>query len=63
MDRKKLFLWREVLVLMDRSLLAEGSGWNSACPGLGGSATIFASGSSRDGRLQPITFSAAWMIL
>ena len=27
-DGKKLLLWREVLVLMDRSLLPEGSGWN-----------------------------------
>ena len=28
-DRKKMFLWCKVSVLMDRSLLPEGSGWNS----------------------------------
>ena len=50
-DEKKLFLWREVLVLMYRSLLPEGSGWNRVCPGWEESAT----GPSRDGRLQPIT--------
>ena len=27
-DGKKLFLWHEVLVRMDRSLLPEGSSWN-----------------------------------
>ena len=34
-DGKKLFLWREVLVLLD------GRGWNSVCPGWEESATIF----------------------
>lgn len=65
-DGKKLFLWREVLVLMDRSLLPEGSDSKSFCPGWEGSAIIFparlrvleANRSWRDGRLQPITFSA-----
>ena len=40
-DGKKLFLWREVLVLMVRSLLPEGSDSKSWCPGWEGSATIF----------------------
>ena len=40
-DGNKLFLWREVLVLLDRSLLPEGSDWNSVCPGWEESATIF----------------------
>ena len=37
----RLFLGHEVLVLMDRSLLPEGSGWNRVCPGWEESATIF----------------------
>ena len=68
--RKNLFLWREVLVLMDLSPLPEGSDSKSLCPGCEGSATIFparlsvleANGSWRDRRLQPITFSAERMI-
>ena len=36
-DGKKLFLCWEVLVLMDRSLLPEGSVSNSFCPGWEGS--------------------------
>src|SRR4029434_9324174 len=65
-DRKKLLWWREVLVLMDRSLLPEGSVTRSLCPGWEGSAIIFparlrvldAYRSWKDGRLHPITFSA-----
>src|SRR4029434_8468958 len=68
-DGKKPLRWREVLVLMDRSLLLEGSGTRSLCPGWEGSAIIFparlrvldASRSWRDGKLQPITFSAERM--
>ncbi len=67
---KKLFLCCEVLVLMDRSLLPEGSDSNSLCLGWEGSGTIFLArfrvlevySSWRDGRLQPVTFSAEWMI-
>ena len=63
---KKLFLWHEVLVLMDLSLLPEGRDSKSLCPGWEGSAAIFpprlrvleAYGSWRDGRLQPIALSA-----
>ena len=40
-EGKKLFRWREVLVLMERSLLPVGRGVNSLCPGWEGSATIF----------------------
>ena len=40
-EGKKLFMWREVLVLMDLSLLPEGSGSKSLCPGWEESATIF----------------------
>ena len=40
-DGKKLLRWCEVLVLMDRSLLPEGSGTRSLCPGWEGSAIIF----------------------
>ena len=40
-DGKKLFLWCEVLVLMDRSLLPEGSSWNREWPGWEESATNF----------------------
>uniref|UniRef100_A0A0E9X861 Uncharacterized protein n=1 Tax=Anguilla anguilla TaxID=7936 RepID=A0A0E9X861_ANGAN len=55
---------------MDRSLLPEGSVCKSLCPGWEGSATIFPARlralevcrSWRDGRLQPITLSAARMI-
>src|SRR4029434_3728127 len=69
-DGKKLPWWREVLVLMDCSLLPEGSVTRSLCPGWEGSAIIFparlrvvdAYRSWRDGRLQPITFSAERMI-
>ena len=69
-DGKKLFIWRKILVLMDRSLLPEVSGWNIMCPGWEGSATIFLARfrvlevcrSLRDGRLQTITFSAARII-
>lgn len=39
-DGKKLFLWREVLVLMDRRLLPKGSASKGLCPGWEGSATI-----------------------
>ncbi len=68
--RKKLFLWREVLVLIDCSLLPEESVSNSYCLGWEGSATIFPARfrvlevyrSWRDGRLQPVTFSAKQMI-
>ena len=64
-DGKKLFLWREVLVLMDRSLLPEGSSWHRESREE--SATIFLARlrvlevcrSSMVGILQPITFSAA----
>uniref|UniRef100_A0AAQ4QTM1 Transmembrane protein 9 n=1 Tax=Gasterosteus aculeatus aculeatus TaxID=481459 RepID=A0AAQ4QTM1_GASAC len=38
-DGKKLFVWREVVVLMDLSLLPDGRGTNSFCPGWEGSAT------------------------
>src|SRR4029434_3328005 len=66
---KKLLRWREVLVLIDRSLLPEGSGTRSLCPGWEGSAIIFparlrvldAYKSWREGKLQPITFSAERM--
>ena len=70
-DGKKLFLWREVLVLTDLNLLPEGSVSKSICPGWEGSNMIFlarlgvleACRSWRDdGRLQPITFSAWRMI-
>ena len=69
-DGKKLLLWCKVLVLMDRSLLPEGSSWNREWPGWEGSATIFLARlwvlevcrSLRVGRLQPITFSAVRMI-
>ena len=55
---------------MDRSLLPEGSGWNSVRPGWEESDTISLAclrvlevcRSSRVGRLQPITFSAVQMI-
>ena len=55
---------------MDSSLLPEGSGWNSVCKGYEESATIFIARlrdlevcrSSRDGKLQLITFSAVRMI-
>ncbi len=65
-DVKKLFLWREVLVLMDRSLLPDGSASESLCPGWEMSATILTGRfrvlemyrSWRDGSLHPITFSA-----
>ena len=65
-DGKKLFLWREVLVLMDRSPLPEGSVSKSLYPWWEGSATIFPARlrilevyrSWSDGRLQPTTFSA-----
>src|SRR4029434_10201237 len=67
---KKLVLWREVLVLMDRILLPEGRTSKSLLPGWEGSATILparlrvleANRSCRDGKLQPITFSAERMI-
>ena len=60
-DGKKPFLWREVLVLMDRSFLPDGSSWNRECPGLEELAAIFLTHlrvlkvcrSSRVGRLQP----------
>ncbi len=56
---KKLFLWREVLVLMDSSLLPEGSDSNSLCPIFPARFKVLeAYRSWRDGRLQPITFSA-----
>ncbi len=66
--RKKMF-WREVLVLMDCSLLPEGSDSNCLWLGWEGSATIFPTcfrvlevyRSWRDGRLQSITFSAERM--
>lgn len=38
---KTLFLWVEILVLMDHSLLADGSVSNSLCLGWEGSATTF----------------------
>ncbi|KAJ8356402.1 hypothetical protein SKAU_G00191960 [Synaphobranchus kaupii] len=38
---KKLFLWRTVLVFIDRSLLPEGSGEKRPWPGWEGSAMIF----------------------
>jgi len=63
---KKLFLWCEVLVLLDRNLLPEGRDSKRLCPGWEGSTTILPARlrvletckSWRDGRLQTITFSA-----
>src|SRR4029434_1242603 len=68
-DGKKLHWWREVLVLMDRSLLPEGSVTRSLCPGWEECAILYAARlrvldaykSWRDGKLQPITFSAERM--
>ena len=66
-DGKKLFLWREVSVDIDFSLLPDESVRKSLCPGGEGSAMIFpadfsvleACRSWRDGRLQPNPLSRA----
>ena len=58
-DGKKLFLWREVLVPMDRNLLPEGV--SRVCDQGGRDqpqSSLHASECWRDGRLQPVTFSA-----
>src|SRR4029434_1427237 len=60
---KKLFRWRQVLVLMGRTLLLDGKRW---WPGWEGSAMILpalllvleCNRSGRDGRSQPMAFSA-----
>ena len=39
-EGKKLFRWREVLVPMEHSLLPEGRGANSSCPGWEGSFAV-----------------------
>ena len=64
----KKLLWREVLVLMDLSLLPEGTVSKSLCPGHERSAAISPArltvleAYGWDGGLKPITFSAERMI-
>lgn len=63
---KKLFVWQEVVDLMDLNLLPQQRGTKSPSAGGEGSAMITLSetctGHVGVGRLQPITSAAEWMI-
>ncbi len=59
-DRKELFLWCEVLVLMDRSLLQEGRVSNSLCPECEGSVTC--PGEMADCSRSPSLQSGSWSL-